>query len=104
MISMLHAPGGVMFRRELIARDANRSDLRLRRQRAALEAVDLDHRTGAGHVQQLLAEHLRIVRQRLELFTRQRRAERRAARIRGRRLLVLADLTRSPCDLRSAAS
>ena len=37
------AAGAVVFRRELIARDADRSDLRLRRQRAAFEAVDADH-------------------------------------------------------------
>ena len=85
------AARGVEFRGELIARDADRSDLRLVRQRRAFEAVDADHRAGAGHVHQLLAQHLGIVGQIRELLARQRRAERRSARIGGGGLLVLAD-------------
>ena len=83
-----------MFGGELIARDADRSNLRFVRQRAAFEAVDLDDRAGAGHVHQLLPQHVGIVGQRLELFAGERGAEGRAARVGGRRLLVLADRDR----------
>ena len=85
------AAGGVMLGRELIARDADRSNLRFVRQRAAFEAVDLDDRAGTGHVHQLLPQHVGIVRQRFELFAGERGAERGAARVGGRRLFVLAD-------------
>ena len=86
-----HAARAVEFRRELIARDADRSDLRLRRQRAALEPVDPDDRARAGHLLQLLLQLHRIVRQRFDLFAGERRAERVAARIGGGLLLVLPD-------------
>ncbi len=85
------AAGGMKLRRELIARNPDRADLRFRRQRAALKAVDLDHRSRSRHLLQLLPQRVRIVRERLELFARQRGTERRPARIGRRRLLVLAD-------------
>ena len=44
----------VVLCRKLIARDSDRSDLRLGRQRAAFEAIDPDDRSGARHVLQLL--------------------------------------------------
>ena len=91
MISIETPPALWIFRRELIARDADRSDLRLGRQRAALEAVDADDGARAGHVLQLLLQRRRIVRQRFDLIARQRRAERSALRIGGRLLLVLLD-------------
>jgi hypothetical protein len=44
--------GAVVFGRELIAGDVDRLDLRVRRQRCALEAVDADDRFAAGHLLQ----------------------------------------------------
>ena len=72
-----HPAGGVKLRRELIAGDADRSNHRLGRQRPALEAVDADDGAGPGHLLQLLLQHRRVVRQRVDLIARQRRPERR---------------------------
>ena len=71
--------GVVIFRREAVARDVDRFDLRLRRQRRSFEAVDADDRRASRHLLQLLAQHGGIVRQRLDLLARQRRSERRRA-------------------------
>ena len=68
--------GTVELGGKLIARDADRSDLRLRRQRATFEAVDADHRARSGHVLQLLLQLRRIVGQRFDLIARERGAER----------------------------
>jgi hypothetical protein len=78
---------------ELIARNADRFDHRLGRQRATLEAVDADHGARTGHVLQLLPQLGRIVGERFHLFARQGGAERVAA-VGGRFLLVLAHLDR----------
>jgi hypothetical protein len=59
---------------ELIARHAHRSDLRLRRQLAALEAVHLEHRVGRQFLQ-LPPQFVRIVGERFDLLTRQRGRE-----------------------------
>ena len=61
---------------ERVARDVDRLDRRLRRQPAALEAVDADDRIPAGHVLQLLRHLVGIVRQRVDLLARHRGAER----------------------------
>ena len=58
----------MVFRRKLVARDADGSDLRLRGQRASLETVDADDGTGAGHVLELLLQLDGVVRQRLDLI------------------------------------
>ena len=60
----------------------------------ALEAVDADHGAGAGHVLELPLHLVRIVRQRVHLLARQRRAERAAAPIGGAFLLVLSNRDR----------
>jgi hypothetical protein len=84
----------VKLRRELIARNADGSDLRLRGQRASFEAVDADDRARSRHVVQLLLKDRGIVRERLDLLAGQRRAERRPARIGGRHLFVLTHRNR----------
>src|SRR5204863_5269245 len=86
-----YASRAVVLRGKLIARDADRSDLRLRRQGAALEAVDAEDRARSGHVLQLLPQRRGVVRQRLDRFTRQRRAEGDGLAIRGRGLPVAFD-------------
>ena len=86
-----HAARRVKFRRELIARDANRLDHRFRRQRAAFEAVDANHRARPRHVFQLAPQRCGIVRQRFDLFAGQRRAEGGSIPIRSRLLPVLLD-------------
>jgi hypothetical protein len=91
MISIDTPPRAVEFGRELIPRNADRSNLRLRRQCAALEAVDANDSSRAGHVLQLLLQHLRIVRQRFDFFARQRRAEGSSARVGRGLLFVLLD-------------
>lgn len=62
--------------RELIARDADGPNHRLGRQRPALEAVDANHGAGSRHVLQLLLQHRRIVRKRLDLIAGQRASKR----------------------------
>ncbi len=84
-----HAARAVELGGELIAGDADRSDHRLRRQRAALEAVDADDRAGTGHVLELLLQDRRIVRERVDLIARQHGAERRPVAVRRRLLFVL---------------
>ena len=71
-----HAAGTMVFRRKLVARDADGSDLRLRGQRASLETVDADDGTGAGHVLELLLQLDGVVRQRLDLIAREHGPER----------------------------
>jgi len=66
----------VVLGREAVARDVDRFDLRLRRQRRALETVDADDRRTARHLGELLAQDGRVVGQRLDLLTCQRRPER----------------------------
>ncbi len=80
--------GEVHFRRELIARHADRLDQRLRRQVAALETVDQDLGVGPGDVEQLAPELVGIVRQRVDLLACHDRAERHVAL--GRRNLAIA--------------
>ena len=58
------------FRRELVARDPDRLDQRLRRQFPSLEAVDEDLGVRTGDVDQLPAQLVGVVRQRLDLFAR----------------------------------
>ena len=82
------APRRVELRGEGVARDANRADLRLGRQLRALEAVYPDHGVAPHHFGQLPAHLLRIVRERVDLLARQRRAESHA-RIGRVRLRVL---------------
>ena len=79
------------LRRELIARDPDRSNHRLGRQRAAFEPVDANDRARPCHLLQLLLKNSGIVRQRFDLVARQRRAERGTVAIRCRLLLVLLD-------------
>ena len=57
------------------------------------KAIDLDHRVAAGHVDELLRHLGRIVRETLDLFRRQRGAE-RGPRIRRCDDFVLLDLNR----------
>jgi hypothetical protein len=71
------------FGRELVARDVNRFDLRLRRQLLPLEAVHSKDRVGPGDVAQLTLQFGRIVRKVLDLIVSQVQAE-RAARAIGR--------------------
>ena len=85
------AAGAVELRSKLIAGDANRSNLRLGRQRAALEAVDADHGARASHVLELLLKRRGIVGERIDLIARERGAKRRPLPVGGRRLLVLSD-------------
>ena len=58
----------VILRRERVAHDVDRLDEGLGRQRAADEAVDLDHGVAAGHVLQLLRQLIRIVRKGVDFF------------------------------------
>ena len=88
------AAGVVVLGGELIARDADRSNLRLRGQRGALEAIDADDGAGPGHVLQLLLQNRGIVGERLDLIASERGAERRAVAIGRRFLLVLTDRER----------
>ncbi len=83
-----HLAGEVHLRRELIAGHADRFDQRLRRQVAALEAVDEELRARPGDVHQLPPELVGIVRERLDLLTRHDRAEGHITV--GRRLLAIA--------------
>ena len=85
------AAGVVVLGGELIARDADRSNLRLRGQRGALEAIDADDGAGPGHVLQLLLQNRGIVGERLDLIASERGAERRAVAI-GRRFLLVKKL------------
>ena len=78
----------VVFCGKGVAGDVNGFDLRLRRQLAALEAVDADDGVAAGQVLQLPLHFRGIVGQRIHLLARQRRAE-RAVPIGGRNLVVL---------------
>ena len=70
--------GVVVLGRERVARDVDRLDLRLRRQPPRLRSCRREDGVGAGHVLELLAHLVRIVRQRVDLLARQRAAERRA--------------------------
>ena len=73
-----HAAGAVILGRELIARDADRSNLRFERQRAPLEAVDCNHGARTRHVFELASQLGRVVRECLQLLARERRSERRS--------------------------
>jgi hypothetical protein len=84
------AAGEMILGGEAIARDANHTDLRLRRQLSTLEAVNANHRGRSGHFLQLALELVRIVGQGVDLLTREDGAEGRAAPIRRRRLWVLS--------------
>jgi hypothetical protein len=79
------------FRGELIARDVDRLDLRLRRHLLPLEAVDAQHGVGAGQFGKLPLQFGRVVRQRTNLLVGQREAELRGAPIGGRFLRVAPD-------------
>ena len=67
--------GFVVLGRVGIEAEADLGDLRLRRQAAAREAVDPQHRAGAGHLLQLLGHLVFVVGQRVDLVRRQRRRE-----------------------------
>ncbi len=64
---------------ECVARDVDRLDRRFRRQASPFETVDADDGVAAGHVLQLLRHLVGIVRERVDLFAGQRRAERALA-------------------------
>ena len=70
------------FRRELVARDPDRLDQRFRRQLPSLETVDEDLGVRTGDVDQLPAQLVGVVRQRLDLLSRHHGPERHIA-IRG---------------------
>ncbi len=74
---------------ELVARDVDRFDLRLRRQLSSFEAVDAQDGVGR-HVHQLAPHFVGIVGERFDLLARERRAE-RALRVGGGRLTVASD-------------
>ncbi len=65
----------VVFRREHVAREADRSDLRLGRQAAAAEPVHADRGAGARHLLQHLFHLVGIVGQRVDLILREDRVE-----------------------------
>ena len=71
-----HAAGAMVLRCKLVARDANRSNLRFRRQRAPLEPVDPDDGAGAGHVLQLLLQCGGVIGQRFDLIPGEHGSER----------------------------
>ena len=84
--------GAVVLRGERVAGDVDRLDLRLRRQLAALEAVDAHaQRRRPAMSCSCCAISVGIVRQRVDLLARERGAERAAAAIGRRFLLVAAD-------------
>jgi hypothetical protein len=84
------AARAVVLGRERVAGDVDRLDHGLRRQLPALEAVDADD-AAAGHLLELLRHLGRIVRERVHLIARQRRAERAVVAIGRRFLFVAAD-------------
>jgi hypothetical protein len=71
--------GVVVFGSEAVAGDVDRFDLRFRRERGALEAVDADNRGAARHLGELLAQHVRVVRERVDLLACERGPECRRA-------------------------
>ncbi len=73
------------------ARQPDRSDLRLRRQAAAREAVHAQDRPGRRHRLEHRLHLVGIVRQRVDLLAGQNRAERAALCVERRRLPVAAD-------------
>ena len=68
---------------ERIEAEADFRDLRLRRQAAALEAVDAEHRARAGHLLEHLRHFVGVVRQLIDLFLRELRGERVVERLLG---------------------
>ncbi len=89
-----HGPAhaAVVLRGELVhARQANRTDLRLGRELAAGEAVHADRRARRRHRLEHPLHLIGIVGERLDLLAREHGAERRAARVHRRALLVAAD-------------
>ena len=74
----LRAAGVVVVRRVVVLAEPDRADLVAARQAAALEAVHEERRPAwSGHLRQHFGQFIRIVRQRVDLFLRQR--ERRGA-------------------------
>ena len=86
-----HHPAAMILRGEEIAAEADRLDLRLRRQAAAAEPVDAERRAGPSHLLQRLLHVVGIVGQRLDLRPRHDVAECVAARIESPVARILAD-------------
>ena len=86
--------------RERVGSEANLADLVARRQSPAAKPVDLEHGArGAGHLGQHVGEFLGIVRQLVDLGLLERRGERIASTIVGRRRVVHDDFFLNASDL-----